>query len=322
MFTNNTTDFTILQWNDYLKITAYSLLLTIGCFMNFVSFIYFGFKTQRMKSNYRYFIAHLSFADLLCCLMVPTMTIIEIINNGDWVFGKLACTYFYPIGRLTGVNSAWILCGMTYERYRTFTNPFKPLRKRTTQIYLALTWFITVSVSLSFSLSSVKLHDNKCFMQGKSVNASFLNIMKTHMKITLPCCVMVVLCVRLKTFLVKENRRRKKNLNAKLRTDKSEKVVLYSVISYLVCVLPTLIGATTVNVKNIVKSKTTFAEHKETMTWILILFYSNNVVNVFIYAGRFKDFRKYIFSWIGCGRRKKNIAENFGRRSHEQSTEF
>ena len=298
--TNNTaTDFTTLQWNDYLKITAYSLLLTIGCFMNFVSFIYFGFKTQRMKSNYRYFIAHLSFADLLCCLLVPIFTITEIINNGQWVLGSFTCTYINPIGRLTGITSGWILCGMTYERYRKFTKPFQPLSKRVIQMYLLLVWIFSLSMSLSFSFTSLRVQNGQCFLTFTRITQR-LNIIKTQIKISIPSIIMIILCLRLKCFLVKENRRRCKSLNSKFKTDKSEKMVLYSAVSYLVCVLPSLVGNMVVNIGFMIKSQESYPIYNDIKVWTLIFFFANSVINVFIYAGRFKDFRKYILEWIIC----------------------
>ena len=298
-----------LVWSDYIQIASFACLLTIGAFMNLISFIYFGFRKTRFKSNYRYFIAHLSFADLTCCLMTPVFTITVILNNEQWIFGDIACNYIYPMARLSGSLSAWILCGMTYERYRAFTNPFHKLRKRMIHIYMVIVYLIYITYSLVYSIHPRSKKHAQCSHSNRSKTV-YLNIIKTNIKIAVPSIIIITLCIRLKIFLRNNNdvintsnndtstganshQNETQTIRVQRRKDKSEKMVLYSAASYLVCVLPAYV-VQIVSCVFILTGQPKYLSNKD-IRWALIFFYANSVINVFIYAGRFKDFRKFIF---------------------------
>ena len=300
-----------LIWSDYIQIASFASLLIIGGFMNLVSFIYFGFRKTRFKSNYRYFIAHLSFADLACCIMTPVFTITLIANKENWIFGIVSCNYIYPLARLSGSLPAWILCGMTYERYRAFTNPFRKVRKRTIHIYMIIVWFIFISYSMTYSIYPKSTEPNvpTCSHTARRKSV-YLNLVKANIKITVPSFIIIILCIRLKRFL-KNNNDINKTSNEisgdshqnelqtvrvqRRRRDKSEKMILYSATSHLVCVLPNYVVHMVSCLLILTEQpKSSYPSVKE-IRWALIFFYTNSVINVVIYAGRFKDFRKFIF---------------------------
>ena len=281
-----------LAWDSYILISVNALLFLVGSFMNFVSLVYFGFHGKRCRSNYRYFIAHLSFADLLCCLLTPFFFVLMELNGGNWILGEFTCKYIYTLGRITGNSSAWILCGMTYERYRAFTDPFRKLHKRNIQIFLAVVWIISGSFSMLYSVTGTQLTNGKCITIMTRAGL-MLDLAKINIKITVPSIIMTVLYIRLKLFLNNQNKERQDKLQSRIRTDKSEKMILYSAITYLVCVLPTMGMATYLDVITLDQGKT--ARYQKVFQWLLVLFYANSVINVFIYAGKFKDFRKFIF---------------------------
>ena len=283
-----------LDWDAYIKIAAYMLLFVIGSFMNFVSLVYFGFHGKRCRSNYRYFIAHLSFADLLCCLVVPFFIIVSELNGGSWILGEFTCKYIYPIGRISANISAWILCGMTYERYRAFTDPFRKLHKKSIKVFLVGVWICSIIAMLFYSLFSVVFENNKCTL-GKSTAILIIGIVKINFKITIPSIIMTSLYIKLKLFLTAQNKEREKNLQSKMKTEKSEKMILYSVVTYLVCVLPLLGLGFYIDVILQNKGESVYLDHEKYYYWFLFLFHANSAINVFIYAGKFRDFRKFIF---------------------------
>lgn len=302
-----------LEIREYIQIALFAFLFTVGSFVNLVSFVYFGFRKTRFKSNYRYFIAHLSLADLLCCLTTPVFITSLLVNQEIWVFGDFTCRFIYPLSRLMGILSAWILCGMTYERCRAFTNPFKKLRKRTIQIFLAVVWFVVISYSMTYSLTVSNVDPKHCIITGLQKTA-YLNLIKSNIKIGVPSVVIIILCVRLMLFLrVNKNteihtstssadngNQTTNNSQTRLqrRTDKSEKMILQSAASYLVCVLPLYVAQILSNVIIMLEIPKDRNITRENMRWIIILFYANSVVNVFIYAGRFKDFQKFIIQTL------------------------
>ena len=277
------------------------ILFAVGGFMNFASLVYFGFHGKRCRSNYRYFIAHLSFADLLCCLVAPFFFIVRELSDGKWILGEFACKFVHPIGRISGSVSAWILCGMTYERYRAFTNPFHKLHKKSIQVFLVVVWVLSI-IALIFSFFRLSLEKGKC-KTDDSMKTLIYELVKSNVKITLPSIIMTGLYIKLKLFLTGQNKRRENKLQSKMKTEKSERMILYSVVTYQVCVLPILVLYFYTDLPILLHEKSTIKLFN-LFHWLLILFYANSVINVFIYAGKFRDFRMFIFEKLAIVRQR------------------
>jgi len=296
------------QWDGYVLIVGYIFILVVGVFMNFVSMLYFGFLKKGYRSKYRYFIAHLSFADLLCCFIIPILTIGELLEHGKWSFGEITCIYLHPIGRLSGLISAWILCGLTFERYRALTDPFKRFSTRAIHVFFVIIWSVALVFSFIIS-SSKKVSDGVCGHYRTPVT-HYINIIKAWIKIVVPSLIMTVLYIRLSIFLKRQQKLRVDILQSTLPQKKSMKIILHSLILYLVTIFPTFICSMMINIQDIENGNFNYLERTKTLkSFVLLLYYSNSVFNVFIYAGRFKDFRKFIMNslclWRRLGRMQK-----------------
>jgi len=47
--------------------------------------------------------------------------------------------------------------------------------------------------------------------------------------------------------------------------------------------------------------------NENVVKWVYLIFYTNSVLNVFVYAGKFKDFQQFIKDNIRCCEKRKDI---------------
>lgn len=79
----------------------------------------------RRKITYYFFLFQLALADLVTSLYFFVRVFGGIVEE-YWYFGWFSCLYLLPIPEYVApYASCWILCGISYERYRAITQPFK-----------------------------------------------------------------------------------------------------------------------------------------------------------------------------------------------------
>ncbi|XP_066916495.1 bombesin receptor subtype-3-like [Clytia hemisphaerica] len=290
-----------LEWHEIVMIIGYIFILFIGASMNLVSFVYFGFHGKRFKSVYPYYIAHLSFADFLCCLLLPIFNISSLVNHGEWVLGRGTCLYLMPFGKISGLISAWILCGLTFERYQAASKLFRDSPKIRVHLFCACAWLLSVLFTIIYYYN-MRFQDGVCYHADNKTFA-YISITKISLQIIVPTVILLILYIRLQTIL-KERRRFRSNHVSVNTTSTSEnrsceKVILYSMILYLICVLPTFIMLLKFDINSLL-GHPRFDFNEDLVKWIYLLCYTNSAINVFIYAGRFPDFKRFLVKHLFC----------------------
>ena len=289
-----------LAWHEILMIIGYVFILFIGASMNLVSFVYFGFHGKRFKSVYPYYIAHLSFADFLCCLLLPIFNISSIVNHGEWVLGRGTCLYLVPFGKISGLISAWILCGLTFERYQAASNLFRDQPKMRVHIFCACAWLLSLLFTIIYYYN-MRFQDGYCYHANNKTFA-YISITKISLQIIVPTIILIILYVRLQKILNERRKFRSSHVSANTSASENrscEKVILYSMILYLVCVLPTFIMLLKFDIDSVLgHPRVDF--NADLVKWIYLLCYTNSAITVFIYAGRFPDFKRFLVKHLFC----------------------
>lgn len=142
-----------MTYDIVLFAILYSFIFVFGIIGNLAITIFFGFKTKR-DTSFRWFIIQLSIADCLCCGVTPFFWAYLQIMDQVWHLGTFVCKAFMPVGSLTTTVSAWILCGIAYERYRAIVCPLKHrLTKKQINLFGLVVWSIGFISSIPFFMS-------------------------------------------------------------------------------------------------------------------------------------------------------------------------
>ena len=292
-----------LTWHEIMLVIGYALVLIVGAIMNLVSFVYFGFHKRCRRSTYRSFITHLSLADFFCCTILPVFSISGIINNEKWLFGRVTCYYVMPFGKLSGLLSAWILCGMTYERYIALSRPLVAFSRRKIHYFLVMVWMASLGFMFLYHWN-MRLEDDRCY-HSSSRTFAFISIMTICFEIVIPSVILVIFYVCLQRFLSRNRAFRASQFQVTIENRHCERVIFYSMILYLVCVFPTFIMLLKFDIDSLFRDYERYDLNKDVVKWVYLIFYTNSVLNVFVYAGKFKDFRGFLTDCLRYSGKKK-----------------
>lgn len=279
--------------NDSALFVCYGLIFVIGILGNILVMIFFSFKMKRLTS-YRLFIIHLAIADCVCSIIAPILYIYEVFSK-KWQLGLISCKILPVIPNITVTVSAWILCGIAYERYRAI---IYPLKRRFTAMFVhnccLLLW---ISSILCFIPHYIELTDRSghCRLEWKSGKKAFgITVFHFALQGIIPLFLMMY-------FFLHIYKASHAHTRIPIQT------LFLTVTAFAVCFLPQTIFymfALVVHLYYPEYSKRN--QYIRIYIWLLVLLYLNSIINCFIYAGKFKQFRDYIGKFFGGKIDKQN----------------
>lgn len=270
---------------DSALFVCYGLIFVMGILGNVLIIVFFGFKMKQMTS-FRLFLIHLAITDCLCSIMAPFIYIHELVSP-KWELGTVSCKVLPVIPSVTITISAWILCGISYERYRAIAHPLKKrFSPAVVHGYCGLLWIISI---LCFIPHFIMLTDSDghCRLHLKTkAQAMGTTFMYFGIQCFIPLFILTVFFV----YIYKQSRNHSKI---------PVQALLLSVICFAFCELPQTLFYISALVIHLYFPDFSHPVHLKVYTWLLVLLYANSVMNCFIYAGKFKKFRHYIGTFFG-----------------------
>ncbi|XP_066918633.1 galanin receptor type 1-like [Clytia hemisphaerica] len=303
-----------MEVTNITYLTLYGLLFIFGVTGNTLIIIFFKFKDKTTKPNYRILIIALAFIDLLSSIyntifyQIP-MELQKLII--PWYLGHFMCHYSSIISFSMTVVSSNILCLMVGVRYRQLAYPFaESLKKR----YLFLGILIGIAISFGTALAVQKpmvlthgfcgfdfggdfFNDTKIrdqFYQQTAVT-SFVTI---SIQMFLP--LLIILYMTYLTSRLIHHRKKirfNRNKQFQLADKKTDRLIWMTVKVYFSLII---IPASFSIIQGILMIKAQNFVNDNLMTFMIVGFYCyllllcNSVANCFLYAGRVKEFRKFI----------------------------
>ena len=316
----------IIETINFLFTNIFPAYLGIGAFLNFLIAIYFikiNFKKLTKTTPYHFMIINLAMTDFSTCAGLSIL--IHYWVQSTWKLGEIGCFFMADFfKKVCMLSSCWYLVLISYARYRSIVKPLeRRLSKRKIVCACVIIWVVSFGIFMKFFVN------RKLIVYGGGIRCSLEHInMKINITYMLvgycldsffPIGMMFYLYWKIKQKLDSDQRSNtfpdsspiwKWNQTA-LRTIKAL-TVLYASAVIPGRVFHTIGLGLATHAQN--SKNKYFYDYAIIFTNILspFAFYSNNILNLFIYAKMIPDFRKFLLMIITFGLygRRATFVEN------------
>ena len=293
-----------MELTGVLSLLVMIPMIVIGPISNFVTAHYFLFKSKQ-KSVYFLFLVHLAFIDMIACILIPILFIPQVIMDGQWFFGDLACKYLFHIPiTLTAYNSCWILFGIIVDRYRAIVHPLAArFTRKKIHAYCALVWICSFAQVIPQHMTDrVEIINNKTLCaeaeHGSLTRETELAVVLVN---SLAQCVVPVSLTILFFYRIHKSLHTSTLISGtmKRRFYRNRRVLRLVRRTFLIY-MSTL---TLSNIGTIIKTVIRLYHPnvwegspwiQDVMSFMVHLIFMNCVINCFIYAGTIRTYRTYI----------------------------
>ena len=306
----------------FLSTKILPAIYCLGAIGNFLIIIYFV-KINRKKlskmSAYHFLIINLAIADFLTCFGLIFVS--YFLGVPEWKLGKFGCSLM--IGFFSSACpyvSCWILVLLSYTRYRSIVQPFKPrMTKAKCSIICLIIWILCIIGSLDNFLKRniiMKNGHRQCITEVSLAHRIIFSSVRLTLDSGAPISILSYFYIRIKRTLAREDT--SKNLAAndssRQRNQNALKTIFTLVVIYVICVCP---GRALHLMKHILlatldEKSNAYSELKNAYGWInvikLTLIYLNNVVNIFVYMKLIIGFRNFLLVIVTFGRWRNSEA--------------
>ena len=297
----------------------YGFIIVVGTITNSLVIIFFGFKTKEHLS-FHWFLIHLAVADGICCIVTPVLNFYLLATGYEWHLGSLLCKTITPVGFITVNVSAWILCGIAYERYRSIGDPLKArFSKKHINLVCSCMWFGSALLAVPL-FTWTEVSGSVCQPTWTPKQHFVVGMLGLLSQSLIPIVVMAIsfLFIR-KAFhlqnskiLIISGKKRMNRMQSKAKI--TTQTLLIAFLTFVVCSLPyNVLYLLTIimfrfNVYTREESQQYSGVYDKFGFWLSYLVVANSVMNCFIYAGKFPAFRKFLF--IGLSGRRSYASGN------------
>ena len=307
---------------NFLGMNISFIMVPLGVLGNLLIIIYFikincvnNSKNLSKMSVYHYLIIQLAVFDLITS--VATSTAIMEFHGPTWRAGHLVCTIVIPlaIGLLPFV-SCWILVLISFERYRSITQPFA--QKGTKMKYsLILVFTIVFGIAILVPLmmkaklittSNLEDPDDSQLHCGDGMRnfdaidyviyGGFLRILDCF----IPASLMYSFYRRIRVWINSEVSHLPLTEESKKRNDVALRTLRNLIIVYIVTVFPGRLVVSVLHLDDNFRDNVTTRYFNFVHQLFSLISLLNNVVNVFVYAVIIKDFRRFLLTLFTFGR--------------------
>ena len=298
---------------DVIGKNIFWIIVPLGASGNLLIIAYFlkiNFANKLTKmSLYHFLIIQLAIVDLATSVITP-VTINEFYEPA-WSLGSFMCTFGYSfLISILPYVSCWILVLISYERYRSITQPFAI---RGTKCKYSIVIFLIVAICcLAFILlmrtkvAKVAHNNNPRCVEAMGIfsatNYIIYALFRRIFDCFLPASLMYFFFRRIQNWMNKDTNQLPLTEESKKRNSLALKTLRNLIIVYICCVFPGRLVVTGLHVEDNFRTdgrRFYFSLIHELFSLVSLL---NNVVNVFVYAVMIKDFRRFILTLITFGR--------------------
>lgn len=323
-FTNSSVPVTEkLTTTDSIALCQLIIVFLFGTSGNGVVIYVFAWKKRKSRRRFESLLLILGVTDFCASLFVPALFMYGTATQyKQWHFGYFGCKFITSLFPVSITISQGILVLISFERYKTITNP---LGARLSRSFI-VNWLLTIVVialllvtPFTYTLQLVndkKYGINTCIPTKDNFDVIFLFSLGNIVRDFAATSGMFILNILTAKSLHKEHmflnelgmKKRLENAN------KARKMLMVVVVVFSICVLPvdvfqavfyTLIEA------NVNMSKKVYEVFLTSNTFLTILQISNSATNIFIYSRMHKDFTRNLFACYRKG--NELLRESFNR---------
>ena len=303
----------------------YPVIFGIGSLWNFLIIIYFlktNSKNLKKMSSYHFLIINLAIVDL--CISVGMSIASPIFVKPPWDLGTFECIMLIPfIESVCPMLSCWLLVLISFARFRSIVYP---LRERISKKKCGLCVFV---VLLAISVSNLKFFMTIKSKQIGSISmcvfdSSYENFI---VQISITYIVDSFFPLAIMLFLYNEmykRMNRRANGNSFALTDQSRqrnRRALRTIRGLIWLFILTVILGRVYNLLSRVldfyksNNKPPFLTMLDVFIWVsyslnVLIYFMNNILNIFIYAKMIPDFRRFLLTVFTFGMYGKRNAIN------------
>ena len=304
-------------------VPAFSVFGAIGNVLIMVYFLKLNSGKLKDMSSYHFLIIELAVIDFVVSIGTPFY--IYIFYNNEWVLGEFACTVGYPfMMSICPLISCWLLVLLSYDRYRSITQPFKVrISKRIYFLASIVLFMLAFLPFIPFIQKTVVYKDDANRLQCLDGMHAFKGIHYVFYSMVF-CSTDCFLPASLLYFFYRNIWRKLRDETptaANMELEERNRVALHTlrnlIFVYVLTVFPGRLVVTSFHIYENFMTVDVSAMHvfHELFSLLSLL---NNIVNIFVYTVIIKDFRLYLwkiftFSIIRrkCGAsRNKSCPEN------------
>ena len=298
------------ELGDMIGRIVFLAAIPLGAIGNLLIIIYFlkiNFGKWKKMSIYNFLIIQLAVIDMVTS--VTTALVINEFYETAWRIGEFSCTFGYPfMVSVMPYLSCWVLVLISYERYRSITQPFA-IRgtKCKYSVFISVILVLCCLSYIPFMIKtkvvddgqSIKCEDGMKYFSDIEflVYALFLRTFDCF----LPAVLLCFFYRRIRNWMSKESNQFPLTEESKRRNSIALKVLRNLIIVYIGSVFPGRLVVTGLHIEDnfaIDQRKYYFNFVHELFSFISLL---NNLVNVFVYAFMIKDFRRFLLTLITFG---------------------
>ncbi|KAL5012132.1 hypothetical protein ScPMuIL_010683 [Solemya velum] len=268
---------------------GFYLLMFLVNFIGNIIVICTVLQHKRLRQPKNYFFVSLAISDLLVGLCYPIYSL----GHLPILYGTLGqwpvCMVVLPFLIVTMTSSSFHLVAITVTRYIYIVKHYKQyelVTHRRMLVGIAITWVLAIVITLPmYIVEQPGNYSNICrfeLVYSPSHTWTFFSV-----QFVVPMTIMVALYLRIiyavKTRTIDSMRRTANNSTAFVMVTM---LLGWFTISYIPLSIYLIIAVKVQNINKYVRAT------------VRLLTYTNYLINVFIYAGRLKDFRKCLYGDI------------------------
>ena len=288
---DNTTAPTYLSFSTASCSALIAFIATVGNFLVILAVILNPCKD--LRSPFNYFVANLSFADLVVGVIVAPLSAAQHVMEGFSLRNKYLEDTLRVVNFISCTASLLSLAALALDRYVAITHPLfyrSKLNPVRTFLVCLVVWIISISLSVSYFVVGYK--KLRFIFANTAVAVTFFVLLFTNSKIFSFLRVQVNQWDNLHNTTA-ENLAKKRAIKWEKNITKTLFIVL---LLFLACYLPSCICIYIIN----------FCAgcHCVFIHWVrdiqVVLVMANSAVNPFVYALRLENFRKAFRSILTC----------------------
>ena len=264
-------------------------------------------------SSYHFLIIILAIVDSLACLLACLTT--HYFSLPIWTLGILGCkilSLFYSVYPMT---SCWVLLLISYERYRTIIQPFKPrISKRKYCTACIFLWLLAcaanMAIMVTYDLVIMPNGDVQCTNTGKTLQKLISYSVLDLIDSVIPVILMVWFYRKIKHQM--DVNELSNNFSLSNISWQRNRIALKTIkglnLVYIIAVLPTrVISKLGIALHYYLEdSQPLFGLTLKSYIFILYgvvfaTFYLNNIMNVFVYARLISGFQRFLINIFTFG---------------------
>ena len=234
---------------DHMQLLSFPVMLCVSIAIQLIGILgnvivlYILIKKMKLKTNSNWLIFNLALSDLIVSAFYIPLNI-PLLAYERWIYGKLFCSVYYPLGTAAVLSSAFTLLILTCQRFRAVVYPYKKQPTTSmTKLFIIGSWFLSFTFSLPVMLI---LKYNKeyqvCYEDWDSLERRLYTVCVFIAGFALPSLIILVLhgCIIVKT-VIKSSGKKVLSWKSNLRRLEDRRLCKVSVIitvAFAVCVLP------------------------------------------------------------------------------------